>query len=82
MALQISESGEITFKQGPSLVVTGAGIVSLEYSTIKVNQRDLVQELSAKLENTFDFETDYSGNFAGRITLTLELLGDWRNKEA
>lgn len=56
--------------------VTSAGVVSLEYSNIKVNQRDLVQDLKTALESTYDFETDYSGNFAAKVTVTLELLGD------
>lgn len=62
-----------------SVTVEAVGVVDINYDKIEVNSRDLIAELREKLE-AIPYERSYSGCFAGRIKLEVELLGEMAKK--
>ena len=65
------------------IVITKAGVVSVRCryeEDIKVNQDDLLSLLEEELEKIKP-KRDVEGKFAGRVTITVELLGDLEKVE-
>lgn len=65
-----------------SLTVSRCGIVELasyRNTPLKVNDQDMVSlfEEAMKIARV-DPETDYNDRFAGRVTLTVEFIGDMK----
>lgn len=56
------------------------GVVNFEDGTIWINSEDIVDK-ARELVDSAKPETDWNGNFAGTVTLTIEFLGDMKSKE-
>ena len=58
--------------------ITRCGVVELDYSAetpLSVNSEDMIQEIQ-RLVKQIKPVTDWSERFAGRVTITVELIGD------
>ena len=67
----------------PVIAIAKAGVVSVRCryeEDIKVNQDDLLSLLEEELEKIKP-KRDAEGKFAGRVTITVELLGDLERVE-
>lgn len=60
-----------------TITITRAGIVQMPWGDrgFYVNSDDIMQEIDVKI-NEMKPKRDYNGNFAARVTISVELLGD------
>lgn len=57
------------------ITIERAGVMQLSYDTFRVNADDLTTLLEEEVSK-MQPKTDYNGNFAARIKIELEFLGD------
>ena len=57
------------------ITIERAGVMQLSYDTFRVNGDDLTTLLEEEVSK-MQPKTDYNGNFAARIKIELEFLGD------
>ena len=57
------------------ITIERAGVMQLSYDTFRVNADDLPTLLEEEVSK-MQPKTDYNGNFAARIKIELEFLGD------
>lgn len=55
--------------------VTAAGVVNIGYDSVSVSSEDMLSAVRAAIEKT-NAATNYNGDSAARVTISLELLGD------
>lgn len=55
--------------------VTAAGVVNIGYDNVSVNSEDMLSAVRTAIEQTHA-ATNYNGDFAARVTISVELLGD------
>lgn len=71
------------FKSFREIEVVATGVVNIGYDNITVNTEDALSAIRAAIEKA-NPAMNYNGDFAGRVTITVELLGDIQepNEEA
>ena len=57
------------------ITIEKSGVMQLSYDTFRVNDDDLTTLLEEEVSKKSP-KTDYNGNFAARIKIELEFLGD------
>lgn len=57
------------------ITIERAGVMQLSYDTFRVNADDLTTLLEEEVSK-MQPKTDYNGNFAAKIKIELEFLGD------
>lgn len=80
MAITMTNDGNIIIDTNPVISKSAAGIVRLAYNQVEVNEQNIVQEIQKMLDSQYSVKTDSYGNFAGRVTMTLEILCDYTRK--
>lgn len=55
--------------------IKSAGVVDIGWDAIAVNSENIIERLRREMDNV-PVKRDYNGCFAGRLTITVETLGD------
>lgn len=63
------------FKSSREIEVAATGVVNIGYDNITVNTEDTLSAIRAAIGKA-NTVVNYNGDFAGRVTITVELLGD------
>lgn len=63
------------FKSFREIEVEAAGVVNVGYDNITINSEDALAALRHAIEKA-NPAMNYNGDFAGRVTVSIELLGD------
>lgn len=66
---------ETKFKSSREIEVVATGVVNIGYDNITVNTEDALSAIRAAIGKA-NPAVNYNGDFAGRVTITVELLGD------
>lgn len=63
------------FKSSREIEVEATGVVAIGYDNITINSEDALSAVRSAVEKANPARS-YSGEFAGRVAITVELLGD------
>ena len=63
-----------------TITVERCGVVNVGYDGFSVNSEDIVGEVKAAIDSLGP-KMNYNGDFAARVSITVELLGDMKAPE-
>lgn len=65
--------------ENPKAIVERCGVVNIDNGSsehIWVNSDDLITEIYHKIFDEINPQVDWNNNFAGKVTITVEVLGE------
>lgn len=63
-----------------TVAVERCGVVNIGYDGFSVNSEDIVGEVKAAID-ALGPKANYNGDFAARVSVTVEILGDMKKPE-
>lgn len=69
--------------ENPKVIVERCGVVNINKGSsahIRVNSDDLIAEIYNKIFDEINPIVDWDSNFAGKVTITVEVLGELKEE--
>lgn len=69
--------------ENPKVIVERCGVVNINNGSsahIRVNSDDLITEIYHKIFDEINPFVDWDSNFAGKVTITVEVLGELKEE--